>query len=67
MTFWFQKKVPGMISEAQNSDIKEMPTYEEVKKVIFSFNRESAGKSDGFTSLVYQTYWEIIGQDIQIW
>lgn len=53
-----------MISEAQNSDIEEMPTYEEV---IFSFNRESVGKSDGFTSLVYQTYWEIIGQDIQIW
>lgn len=51
-----------MISEAQNSDIEEMPTYKEVKKVVFSFNGESVGELDGFTSLFYQTYWEIIGQ-----
>ncbi|XP_059284936.1 uncharacterized protein LOC132038264 [Lycium ferocissimum] len=53
-----------MIFEDDNLWFEAEPTKEEVKAVVFQLNGESAGGSDGFTSVFYQACWEIIGEDV---
>ncbi|KAH0748476.1 hypothetical protein KY290_027708 [Solanum tuberosum] len=58
------RHVPQLISEGNNELIKVCPTKEEVKKVVFKLNGNSASGPDGFTSLFFQTCWEIVGDDV---
>ncbi|XP_055814563.1 uncharacterized protein LOC129884258 [Solanum dulcamara] len=56
--------LPRMIFEEDNVMFEAEPTEEEVKRVVFQLNSDSAGGPDGFTGVFYQTCWDIIRQDV---
>lgn len=56
--------VPTLLDEEQNSLLISQPTKEEVKRVVFGLNGDSAGGPDGFTGKFYQSSWDIIGDDL---
>ncbi|XP_047943058.1 uncharacterized protein LOC125189874 [Salvia hispanica] len=44
--------------------LEKAPTVEEIRKVVFSINAESAAGPDGYSALFFQSCWEIIGDDV---
>lgn len=46
--------IPSLITIAQNEKLIRMPELEEVKRVIFLINRDSASGRDGFSEVFYQ-------------
>ncbi|XP_075109006.1 uncharacterized protein LOC142180816 [Nicotiana tabacum] len=56
--------VPALVDHAQNKELIQQPTKEEVRHAVFGLNGESAGGPDGFTRSFFQTCWDIIGDDI---
>lgn len=40
------------------------PSAIEIRKAIFSIDRNSAPGPDGFNAAFYQSYWHLISQDI---
>ena len=55
-----QKKV----TEEQNKDLEQMPTIEELDKVIMHMNPNSAPGADGFGGRFFQTCFDIIKHDL---
>ena len=41
-----------------------LPSMAEVYNAIFSLNKDSAPGPDGFGAIFFQTYWEVIKQDV---
>jgi len=41
-----------------------LPSQQEIKSVVFALNKESAPGPDRFEAFFYQTYWEIIKEDV---
>ena len=41
-----------------------LPSRQEIKAVVFAINQESAPSPDGFGAFFYQTYWDIIKDDV---
>ncbi|XP_059311009.1 uncharacterized protein LOC132062452 [Lycium ferocissimum] len=56
--------IPQMIFEEQSTSFGEIPSEDEVKRVVFSLNGESAPGPNSFTGIFYQSCWEIIIEDI---
>ncbi|XP_009796308.1 uncharacterized protein [Nicotiana sylvestris] len=56
--------VPTLVNNAQNLELVQQPTKEEVRHAVFGLNGESAGGPDGFTGCFFQFCWDIIGDDI---
>ncbi|XP_047942726.1 uncharacterized protein LOC125189497 [Salvia hispanica] len=44
--------------------LEKAPSTEEIRKVVFSINAESAAGPDGYSGLFFQACWEIIGADV---
>lgn len=42
----------------------DTPTMEEIKQAVFSISANSASGPDGFSSLFFQSCWEIVGTDV---
>ena len=59
-----EETIPSLISETTNNLLTMLPSTEEIKNVVFSMNRNSAPGPDGFGAFFYQTYWEIIREDV---
>lgn len=53
-----------MVTTEDNSTLVQYHNMEEVKHTIFSLKRSSSYNLDGFSSLFYQHYWEIVKQDV---
>lgn len=48
-----------------NRDALEcLPSEQEVKKVVFEINTDSASGPDGFSPISYQSCWDIVGLDV---
>lgn len=45
-------------------ELEKWPSEQEVRDVVFSINPESASGPDGYSSLFYQTCWQIVGSDV---
>jgi hypothetical protein len=41
-----------------------LPSYDEIKSAVFSLNNDSAPGPDGFGACFFQTYWDIVKQDV---
>lgn len=53
-----------MVNEEDNKLLSAVPSMEEVRRAVFSWNGSSACGPDGFSGLFYQHCWDIIGMDV---
>lgn len=56
--------IPNVITNEQNQEIERTPTKEEVKKIVFGLNGDSASGQDGFSGHLFQSCWDIIEDDV---
>lgn len=62
--FEMLKYIPKLIDEEENEKMVKLPKLDEVKRVIFDLNGNSACGPDGFIGLFFQSSCEIISKDI---
>lgn len=43
-----EEVIPNIVSVAENRKLTDLPTFDEVKHVVFSLNSEGAPGADGF-------------------
>ncbi|MQM19084.1 hypothetical protein Taro_052086 [Colocasia esculenta] len=56
--------IPDVISLEQNSALCKYPDLEEVKRVVWALNGNSAPGPDGFTGSFFTSCWDIVGTDL---
>ncbi|XP_049399717.1 uncharacterized protein LOC125863742 [Solanum stenotomum] len=56
--------IPRMVDQVQNDRMKELPTMEELKEVVYSMNPNSAAGPDGMNGYFFQKCWSIIKKDL---
>ncbi|KAF7131586.1 hypothetical protein RHSIM_Rhsim09G0090800 [Rhododendron simsii] len=56
--------IDPVISEDWNTKLTREVTKEEVQLVVFQMGALKAAGSDGFPGLFYQSYWDILGDDV---
>jgi hypothetical protein len=59
-----EEVVPNLITDRVNNMLTMLPTHDEISKVVFALNKNSAPGPDGFGAIFFQTYWEIIKHDV---
>lgn len=59
-----EQVIPSLVSIDDNSMLTNLPSMEEVRNAVFSMNNNSALGPDGFGSCFYQTYWDLVGNDV---
>lgn len=59
-----QEVIPKLITDRINNMLTLLPSFDEIKNAIFSLNKDSAPGPDGFGAIFFQTYWDIINQDV---
>ncbi|XP_071928033.1 uncharacterized protein [Coffea arabica] len=56
--------IPTILTEQDNMELTEVPSLNEVKKVIFSMDGDSAAGPDGFTGKFFTEAWEVVAEDV---
>ena len=56
--------IPHMVSQADRAVLDADPTREEVKRVVFEMDEDSAAGPDGFTGQFFTFAWDVIAQDV---
>lgn len=56
-----EEVVGPVVTEADNRRLISLPTWDEVKNVVFDMNPNGAPGPDGFGGFFFQYYWDIVG------
>ncbi|XP_027118292.2 uncharacterized protein [Coffea arabica] len=56
--------IPPKVSGEDNAKLEEVPSIEEVHRVLRSMDEESAAGPDGFTGKFFTFAWQVIAQDV---
>ena len=56
--------IPNLSSEIDNSCLEEAPSFDEVTRVVFCMDGDSAAGPDGFTGKFFTFAWEVVGPDV---
>jgi len=56
--------IPRLITDEQNQALKDDPTIDEVKLVVFAMNPNSAAGPDGTNGKIFQVCWDILKEDL---
>lgn len=56
--------IPVVMSPSDNLSLEATPSLEEVRRVVFDMDRESATGPDGWEGEFFTTAWEIVGEDL---
>ena len=56
--------IPKMVNQDHNTQLTELPDMDELKKVVFSMNPNSAAGPDGMNGYFFQKCWNIIKNDL---
>ncbi|XP_027171438.1 uncharacterized protein LOC113771005 [Coffea eugenioides] len=56
--------IPKLVTQAEKVTLEACPTPEEVKKVVFELDGDSAAGPDGFTGQFFTFAWDIIAKDV---
>ncbi|KAL8120291.1 hypothetical protein AgCh_017451 [Apium graveolens] len=59
-----EREEVGRISEIENDGLISAVTEEEVKSAVFSMHSEKSPGSDGFNPAFYQSFWEVVKEDV---
>lgn len=60
----FLNFIPYILFEESNKLLESIPSDEEVKKAVFSFEGNKALGLDGFPIFFFQYFWEYVGKDV---
>ena len=56
--------IPRIISQDKNTQLKNRPSMDELREVIFTMNPYSAAGPDGMNGYFFQKCWHIIKNDL---
>ena len=56
--------IPDLSAEIDNVGLEAAPSLEEVKRVIFEMDGDSAAGPDGFSGKFFTTAWEVVAHDV---
>lgn len=56
--------IPRLVDDACNKYLIVIPSLQEIKDVILSFERNKAPSPNGFPMFFFQMFWEIVGNDV---
>ncbi|KAK9292265.1 hypothetical protein L1049_020229 [Liquidambar formosana] len=56
--------IPSLVTDNENDMLSSVPLVEDIRAAVFSMNPHSAPRLDGFGGLFYQSYWDIVGEDV---
>ena len=56
--------IPSLITEEENKTLEEVSSMEEVRRVVFAMDGESAAGLDGFMGKFFTFSWDVIAQDV---
>jgi len=59
-----EETIPSMVSITENRMLMRVPQRVEIKDAVFALNGDRAPGPDGFGGHFYQTYWDIVGDDV---
>ncbi|GAU50883.1 hypothetical protein TSUD_411120 [Trifolium subterraneum] len=59
-----EEVIPSLITEDINKMLTLMPSLAEIQSAVFSMNKDGAPGPDGFGAFFFQTYWEILKDDV---
>lgn len=59
-----EEAIVPSITPAMNETLIRIPDKEEVQAAVFAINPDKAPGPDGFSAIFYQTFWDVIGDDI---
>jgi hypothetical protein len=59
-----EEVIPSLVIDDVNVLMTVLPSYSEVKSVVFALNKASAPGPDGFGAFFFQHYWEIVKSDV---
>lgn len=52
------------VSQDMNKELNRIPSHDEVRVAVFSFEGNKFPGPDGFPMFFFQTFWQIIGSDV---
>ena len=53
-----------LLSEKNNEHLQNIPSFDEVRQVVFAMDGDSVAGPDGFTGKFFTSSWDIIGRDV---
>jgi hypothetical protein len=56
--------IPPLVTEDDNHMLLRLPLYDEIKGAVFDLNGDGAPGPDGFGGHFYQTFWDIVSNDV---
>ncbi|XP_059066199.1 uncharacterized protein LOC131857544 [Cryptomeria japonica] len=56
--------IPKILSGSQNHILVANPSKEDIRSVVFSFDRSKAPCPDGFPMFFFQHFWDVVGEDV---
>ena len=56
--------IPPLITEKENKTLEEVPSIEEVRRVVFAMDADSAPGPDGLMGKFFTFSWDVIAQDV---
>lgn len=59
-----ERVIPYLVSPSDNLMLTSIPSFEEIKSIVFSMKNNSAPGPDGFDCCFYQIYWDIVGENV---
>ncbi|XP_019435293.1 PREDICTED: uncharacterized protein LOC109341779 [Lupinus angustifolius] len=60
----FRKVIPVLVSKEDNNHLTQMPSSEEIKRVVFAMSSDSSPGPDGFGGSFYHHCWDIVSIDV---
>lgn len=59
-----EEVIPALVTEQVNNLLTMLPSTSEIKNAVFAMNKDGAPGPDGFGAFFYQTYGEVIKNDV---
>ncbi|GAA0156478.1 hypothetical protein LIER_13970 [Lithospermum erythrorhizon] len=56
--------IPSLVTKSDNELLMAVPELEEVRKVVFSLNKDSVAGPDGFNGHFFHSFWHLIAEDV---
>lgn len=56
--------IPNLVTNDLNNILSMFPSLEDIYKALIAMNKDGDLEPDGFGATLYQTYWEIVKDDV---